>query len=214
MKLSSPALGFLAAALIATPMLAQTQIGGGICNSSTLTGTYALSMSGRQVSSAGAFTSVLQADGSATFDGLSTVTIAVSENTNQAVGTPLNWSGTYSVQSNCLCWVALAPVFYIRRQRDVECDAFQPGQEFSDGWKRCHIFVHRQRCDTIGHAASGMRGGHAHRLLHVQWDRFWAEHECSERRRGWRGVAAIRRARQRDGQHHDLEHVGCGRRAR
>ena len=58
-------------------------------------------MSGRQVSSAGAFTSVLQADGSATFDGQSTVTIAVSENTNQAVGTSLTWSGTYSVQANC-----------------------------------------------------------------------------------------------------------------
>ena len=63
MKLSFTALVFLVTALIATPMLAQTQIGGGICNSSTLTGTYALSMSGRQVSSSGAFTSVLQADG-------------------------------------------------------------------------------------------------------------------------------------------------------
>jgi uncharacterized protein (TIGR03437 family) len=101
MKLSSTALALLVAALIATPVLAQTQIGGGVCNSSTLTGTYALSMSGRQVTSTGTFTSVLQADGSATFDGQSTVTIAVSENTNQAVGSSLNWSGTYSVQANC-----------------------------------------------------------------------------------------------------------------
>ena len=107
MKLSPTALAFLVTALMATPMLAQTQIGGGVCNSSTLTGTYALSMSGRQVSSAGAFTSVLQADGSATFDGLSTVTIAVTENTNQAVGASLNWSGTYSVQSNCAAVVTI-----------------------------------------------------------------------------------------------------------
>jgi uncharacterized protein (TIGR03437 family) len=107
MKLSSTALSFLVAALMATPILAQTEIGGGACTSSSLNGTYALSMSGRQVSSAGAFTSVLQADGSATFDGLSTVTIAVSENTNQAVGTSLNWSGTYSVQSNCAALVTI-----------------------------------------------------------------------------------------------------------
>jgi len=107
MKLSSTALGLLVAALIAMPMLGQTQIGGGVCNSSTLTGTYALSLSGRQVSSSGAFTSVLQADGSATFDGLSAVTIAVSENTTQAVGTSLNWSGTYSVQSNCAAVVTI-----------------------------------------------------------------------------------------------------------
>src|ERR1700722_4926121 len=108
MKLSSTALAILVAALISMPMLAQTQIGGGVCNSSSLNGTYALSMSGRQVSSAGAFTSVLQADGSATFDGLSTVTIAVSENTNQAVGTSLNWSGTYSVQANCAAVVTIS----------------------------------------------------------------------------------------------------------
>ena len=79
MKLSSTAVRFLFAGLLAAPLLAQTQIGGGICNSSSLNGTYALSLSGRQVNSSGAFLSVLQANGSATFDGLSTVTIAISE---------------------------------------------------------------------------------------------------------------------------------------
>jgi uncharacterized protein (TIGR03437 family) len=101
MTLSSRAVRFLFAGLLAAPLLAQTQIGGGTCNSSTLNGTYALSLSGRQVTNSGAFLSVLQANGSATFDGLSTVTIAITEDTNAASAVPLSWSGTYSVQANC-----------------------------------------------------------------------------------------------------------------
>ena len=101
MKLSSTAVQFLFAGLLAAPLLAQTQIGGGTCNSSTLNGTYALSLSGRQVTDSGAFLSVLQANGSATFDGLSTVAIAITEDTNTASAVPLSWSGTYSVQANC-----------------------------------------------------------------------------------------------------------------
>jgi uncharacterized protein (TIGR03437 family) len=93
---------FLLFALLAAPLLAQTQIGGGTCNSSSLNGTYSVSITGREVSAAGTFTSVLQANGSATFDGLSVITIALTGDTNQALGTPLNWSGTYSVQANCV----------------------------------------------------------------------------------------------------------------
>jgi len=98
---SQTAVRFFFFSLLAAPLLAQTQIGGGTCNSSSLNGTYALSITGRQVST-GTFTSVLQANGSATFDGQSTVTIALTEDSNQAVATPLNWSGTYSVQANCV----------------------------------------------------------------------------------------------------------------
>ncbi len=102
MKLSSAAYGqFLLVGLLATPLLAQTQIGGGTCNSSSLNGSYALSLSGRQVNSGGTFQSVTQANGLATFDGLSSVTIAISENTNAVVGVTLTWSGTYSVEANC-----------------------------------------------------------------------------------------------------------------
>ena len=101
MKLSSTAVQFLFAGLLAAPLLAQTQIGGGTCNSSTLNGTYTLSISGRQVTNSGAFLSVLQANGSATFDGLNTVTIAITEDTNTVSAVPLSWSGTYSVQANC-----------------------------------------------------------------------------------------------------------------
>jgi hypothetical protein len=93
---------FLFFGLLAAPLLAQTQIGGGTCSSSSLNGTYAVSITGRQVSASGAFTSMLQANGTATFDGLSTVAIALTEDTNQAVATPLTWSGTYSVEANCV----------------------------------------------------------------------------------------------------------------
>ncbi len=96
------ALLFPLSCLIASPLLSQTpSIGGGTCNSSTLNGTYAVSLSGRQVTSSGRFTSVFQANGSATFDGLSAVNISLNADTPQALGTSLPWSGTYTIQSNC-----------------------------------------------------------------------------------------------------------------
>ncbi len=96
------AVRFFLFSLLAAPLLAQTLIGGGTCNSSSLSGTYAVSIVGRQVSTTGTFTSVLEANGSATFDGLSTINIALTEDTEQAVGMALKWSGTYSVQANCV----------------------------------------------------------------------------------------------------------------
>jgi hypothetical protein len=92
---------FSLSCLLAAPLLAQTTIGGGTCNSGSLSGIYAVSITSRQVTAAGTFTGVSQATGSATFDGLSAVTINLTANTGQAVGTPLTWSGTYSVQANC-----------------------------------------------------------------------------------------------------------------
>jgi len=92
--------------LLATSLLAQTTtIGGGVCNSGSLNGIYSVSITGRQVTTAamasGTYTNVFQANGSATFDGLSTVAISLTGNTNQALATSLTWSGTYSVQANC-----------------------------------------------------------------------------------------------------------------
>jgi hypothetical protein len=99
--------------LLAAPLLAQTTIGGGTCNSASLNGIYSVSITGRQVTTAttvgatsghatsAAYTSVFQANGSATFDGLSKVTISLIADTNQAVSTSSAWSGTYSVQANC-----------------------------------------------------------------------------------------------------------------
>jgi hypothetical protein len=95
------ALLFTFSCLLAAPLVAQPQIGGGTCNSGTLTGTYAFSLTGRQVTSSGLFTNVFQGNGSANFDGLSKVTITLTAGTIAAVSTPLTWSGTYSIQSNC-----------------------------------------------------------------------------------------------------------------
>ena len=83
------------------PLFAQTQIGGGACNSSTLTGPYAFTLTGRQVSAAGAFSSALHGNGTATFDGQNKVTLAFTANSLQGLGAPLTYSGTYSVQANC-----------------------------------------------------------------------------------------------------------------
>jgi len=88
--------------LLALPLLGQTSIGGGTCSSASLNGIYAISISGRQVTTnPAAYTKVFQSSGAATFDGLSKVTISLTANTNQAAATSLVWSGTYSVQANC-----------------------------------------------------------------------------------------------------------------
>jgi len=105
LKPSQTAVRYFIFGLLAAPLVAQTQIGGGTCSSASLNGTYAVSLTGRQVSASGTFMSVLQANGSATFDGLSMVTFSLTENTNQALGMPQSWSGTYSVQANCAALV-------------------------------------------------------------------------------------------------------------
>jgi len=88
--------------------MAQTQIGGGTCNSSSLNGTYAVTLAGRQVTSAGNFSNIFQANGSATFDGQSKVAFALTSNTLQSLGTQISYAGTYSVQANCAGLVNIA----------------------------------------------------------------------------------------------------------
>jgi uncharacterized protein (TIGR03437 family) len=90
--------------LMTFPAAAQTQIGGGTCNSGTLNGTYELLLSGRQITAAGAVAKAFQATGTAAFDGLNKVTLTMTANivsATQSFGTPLVYSGTYSLQSNC-----------------------------------------------------------------------------------------------------------------
>src|SRR5271170_4711023 len=87
--------------LSAAPLLAQTQIGGGTCGSSTLSGIYAFTITGRQVTSAGTFSNVFAGNGSANFDGLSKITMTMTTDTIPSVSTPVTWAGTYSVQANC-----------------------------------------------------------------------------------------------------------------
>jgi uncharacterized protein (TIGR03437 family) len=91
--------------LQAVPALAQTTIGSSTCNSSALSGTYEFILSGRQVTSSGATSELFQAVGTAVFDGLSAVTFTMTANTvtgSQSFGVALVYSGSYSLQSNCV----------------------------------------------------------------------------------------------------------------
>jgi uncharacterized protein (TIGR03437 family) len=88
--------------LSASPVSAQTQIGGGICSSASLSGTYSLTLTGRDVGSSVHFTNVSHGVGTATFDGENKVTFSLTSNTNQALGATQTLTGTYSLQANCL----------------------------------------------------------------------------------------------------------------
>lgn len=101
MKRSTIAVLLSLSSLLVAPLLAQTTIGGGTCSSQSLNGVYAVQITARQVNSSGTFTNVFQSNGLATFDGLSKVTIALTEDTNQALGSSVTWTGSYSIQANC-----------------------------------------------------------------------------------------------------------------
>ena len=92
---------------LASPLLAQTTIGGGSCNSATLNGSYAVTVSGRGANASGNLTNVFQAIGSASFDGLNKATFNLTADTNQADGTTLTWSGSYTIQVNCVATVTI-----------------------------------------------------------------------------------------------------------
>jgi len=99
---------FCLCCLAGAPLAAQPQIGGGTCNSGSLNGTYAFTLTGRQVAASGSFSNVFQANGSAVFDGLSKVTLTMSANTLQGLGSPLTYSGTYTTQANCAGTIGLS----------------------------------------------------------------------------------------------------------
>ena len=80
---------------------AAQQIGGGTCSAASLTGTYAFTMSGRGISAAGSLAGTYQANGTATFDGVSAVVISGTVNTAQAAGAPFSYAGNYAIASNC-----------------------------------------------------------------------------------------------------------------
>jgi uncharacterized protein (TIGR03437 family) len=76
---------------------------GPACTASTLNGTYELALSGR-LAPGGVTTRILASDGAAAFDGLGKVTFTLTSNAvngSQVFGTPLVYSGTYTLQSNC-----------------------------------------------------------------------------------------------------------------
>ncbi len=107
MKTAQLAILVSIAILAATPIWAQTVIGGGGCSAANLNGTYSLILNGRAISSAGSFAGSYQAVGTATFDGTSAVTFAGTVNTNLASGKPFSYSGTYAIPSSCSGTVTL-----------------------------------------------------------------------------------------------------------
>ena len=96
--------GFLAClpGLLAVPLLAQPQIGGGNCSTASLSGGYSATLTGRTLSSSVAFSATTESIGSVNFDGQSKVTFTLDTNTNKAFGTAQTLSGTYSLQANCV----------------------------------------------------------------------------------------------------------------
>jgi len=107
MKHAYSACLFAFACLLSASALAQNQIGGGNCSSSSLNGTYSLTLSGRGISAGGSFSGSYQAVGTATFDGQSSVTFTGTTNTNQAAGTPFSYAGSYAIPSNCYGTITL-----------------------------------------------------------------------------------------------------------
>ena len=103
MKIPVPFLFLLAGA----PLLAQPQIGGGTCSTLSLNGAYMMTLTGRQLNSSGVYLNVLQAAGSVTFDGQSKVTLSLTQNTAKTTAAAQTYSGTYTVQANCLGSISL-----------------------------------------------------------------------------------------------------------
>lgn len=89
---------------LAVPTLAQTT---GNCTASNLNGNYNVTLNGRNISPAGAFMGVLQSNGIATFDGVGTVKMTGTLNTNAAQGQSFNYSGTYTVATSCIGSITL-----------------------------------------------------------------------------------------------------------
>ncbi len=113
MKQLSTVVLCLGACFVAAPSMAQPTIGGGTCSSLTLNEPYAVMVTGRGVTAASApgsnnLSSVLEAIGSVTFDGLNKVTFSMTEDTNTASGVAFPWTqGTYTVQANCAATVTV-----------------------------------------------------------------------------------------------------------
>ncbi|MGA3187072.1 MAG: hypothetical protein ABSF22_08170 [Bryobacteraceae bacterium] len=91
------------------PFAANAQTAGA-CTAATLSGAYSLTLSGRNVSSTVVITSVFQAVGEITFDGVGSATAAVFANTNQGPLVQETLTGTYAIPSNCVGTLTLAQV--------------------------------------------------------------------------------------------------------
>lgn len=88
--------------LLALPLLAQPQIGGGTCSTASLNGTYSAVLNGRDLTATATYSNALEGIGSVTFDGLSKATFTFTNNTVKFFGVAQTLSGAYTLQSNCI----------------------------------------------------------------------------------------------------------------
>jgi uncharacterized protein (TIGR03437 family) len=98
---------FAMASIIAMPLLIQAQTTPPTCAASNLTGTYYLTLTGRNLNASTALSASYQAVGTATFDGVSNVSFALTANTNLLQGTTQALSGTYTLAANCVGTLSL-----------------------------------------------------------------------------------------------------------
>jgi len=96
----------IAVCALASAAFAQS-ITGGTCAASDLSGPYTLTLSGRNLSTAGAFAGSYQAVGTANFDGQGKVTLSGTYNTNLVSNKAFTYAGVYTVASNCAGTVVL-----------------------------------------------------------------------------------------------------------
>jgi hypothetical protein len=142
--------------LLGIPLAAQPQIGGGTCTSSTLNGTYSITIAARDLGSTVTFSNVLQGGGLATFDGLSKVTFTLTNNTNKNFGVAQTWSGTYSLQSNCIGAVNIT----VGDTASFILGSFNQGQNyFMTGQDGVYSFIVNGNTQPTGTCAAGTLSG-------------------------------------------------------
>lgn len=94
--------------LLALPLIAQTQTPAPSCSTATMSGTYYLTLTGRNLNSSMALSASYQAVGTASFDGMGNVSFALTSSTNVLQGVTQALSGTYTLPSNCAGTVTIA----------------------------------------------------------------------------------------------------------
>jgi uncharacterized protein (TIGR03437 family) len=102
MNLSSLFFRFSLFGILAMPFGATAQTTTPTCSAATLKGSLALTMTGRDLNASAALNKTFQAVGSASFDGVSAVTLTLAVNTNVSQGLTQAWSGTYTLAPSCV----------------------------------------------------------------------------------------------------------------
>lgn len=89
------------ALLLAACFAAHAQTTPVSCTAATLSGTYSLTLTGRDILPPATVAKILDGVGTITFDGVSAVTANLATTNGSGTVTPQTWTGTYSIPSNC-----------------------------------------------------------------------------------------------------------------